>query len=34
LILVFLKIFVDVQAHVREHKKYAQRKEVPIRESA
>ncbi len=28
LVLIFLKIFIDIQAHLREHKKYNQQKEI------
>ena len=30
LILILLKTFVDVQAHLREHKRYADKKELNV----
>jgi hypothetical protein len=33
LILVLLKIFIDIQSHVREHKKYVEKKELPTLQS-
>ena len=34
LILVLLKIFIDIRSHIREHKKYTEKKEVTILQKA
>jgi hypothetical protein len=34
LILVLLKIFIDIQSHIREHKKYVEKKELSTAQSA
>jgi hypothetical protein len=34
LILVLLKIFIDIQSHIREHKKYTAKKESPVLQKA